>query len=324
MSCPLSASNQAQPIKPAKGVYRIRNWPTYNAGLVLRGSLTVWIEPAVLCEQPAGPRGRGRPYQYTDQVIQALLTLKQVYRLPLRALMGFAQSLKELVWPDWRVPHYSTLSRRAQQLAVVLPRLHGTSPLHLVVDSTGVKLYGEGEWKVRQHGVSKRRSWRKVHLALDGHSGQVCAALMTHQEVGDGEVLLDLLEQIPADTPIEVIGGDGAYDTRGCHQVIAQRRAIPAIPPREGAAAWPEATPGAAWRNQAIETIAKEGKMKWKQVSAYHRRSLAENLMYRFKTLTGEKLAARRIGSQSTEISIRVGIMNRMGVLARPYSVRIS
>jgi hypothetical protein len=253
-----------------------------------------------------------------------LLTLKQVYGLPLRALTGLAQSLKRLVWPDLPVPHYSTLSRRAQQLEVVLPMLCGTGPLHLVLDSTGVKLFGEGEWKVRQHGVSKRRTWRKVHLGLDVHSGQVCAALMTHPGVGDGEVLPELLAQIPADIPIEVIGGDGAYDTLGCHQAIIQRGAAPSIPPREGAAAWPEKIPGSAWRNQAIEAIAKQGKMKWKQLSGYHRRSLAENLMYRFKTLTGSRLWARRIGSQSTEISIRVGIINLMCSIARPHSVRMS
>lgn len=306
-----------------KSKYHIKNWPAYNAGLVSRGALTVWLDMTPSHEKPVGQRGRGRPNPYTDQAIQMLLTLKPVYRLPLRALMGLAQSLKALVWPDLPVPHYSALSRRAQRLEVVLPIRRSPGPLHLVVDSTGLKLFGEGEWKVRQHGYSKRRSWRKVHLGLDVHSGQVCAALMTHQEVGDGEILPELLKQIPPDTTIEVSGGDGAYDTLGCHQVIAQHGATPSIPPREKAAAWPKTTPGSAWRNQAIETIAKVGKMKWKQISLYHQRSLAENIMYRFKTLTGSRLSARRIGSQSTEVSIRVGIINLMCAIARPHSVRI-
>jgi hypothetical protein len=126
-----------------------------------------------------------------------LLGLKQVFRLPLRALQGFAQSLRKLAFPDLPVPSYTTLSRRAQELKVMLPALRSGEPLHLLVDSTGVKLYGEGEWKVRKHGYSKRRTWRKVHLALDAKTGQVCAALMTHQDVDDASVLPELLDQIP-------------------------------------------------------------------------------------------------------------------------------
>lgn len=309
--------------RPVKNKYRIKNWPAYNAGLVSRGALTIWIDAVPSSEKQVGQRGRGRPDQYTDQVIQILLTLKQVYGLPLRALTGLAQSLKALVWPDLPVPHYSTLSRRAQRLEVALPIRRSPGPLHLVVDSTGLKLFGEGEWKVRQHGACQQRTWRKIHLGLDVHSGQVCAALMTHQDVGDGEVLPELLKQIPAHTPIQVIGGDGAYDSRRAHQVIAQRGAKPSIPPREGAAAWPEKTPGSAWRNQAIQTIAKDGKMKWKQATGYHQRSLVENLMYRLKTLTGPRLWARRINSQSTEVSIRIGIINLMCAIARPQSLRI-
>lgn len=125
----------------------------------------------------------------------------------------------------------------------MLPTLRSGEPLHLVVDSTGLKVFGEGEWKVRKHGYSKRRTWRKVHLAMDASTGQICAALMTHQDVGDGEVLPELLDQIPADTPIGVVGGDGAYDTRPCHAAIAARGTTPSIPPRDGAAPWSKRTP---------------------------------------------------------------------------------
>ena len=173
-----------------------------------------------------------------------------------------------------------------------MPRSYTGEPLHLVVDSTGLKLFGEGEWKVRKHGWSKRRTWRKVHLSMDANSGQICAALMTHQDVGDAEVVPDLLDQIPVDVPIDTIGGDGAYDTTPCHAQIASRGATP----RDGATAWPDATPGAAWRNAAIDHIAKSSRREWKQTSGYHRRSLAENLMYRLKTLTGPCLWARETG----------------------------
>jgi len=308
-----------------KGVYRVKNWKAYNAGLIARGDVTMWIDENTLAMPPdACPGKRGRPCAYSDAAIQMLLTLKQVYRLPLRALQGFAQSLQRLAFPALPVPNYSTLSRRAQALSVALPVVHGSEPLHLVVDSTGVKLFGEGEWKVRKHGYSKRRSWRKVHLGLDIKTGQVRAALMTHRDVDDASVLPDLLDQIPADEPIDVLGGDGAYDTKTCHKAIAMRGARPSIPPRDGATHWPASTPGAEWRNGVIDVIAHSSRQDWKKQSGYHQRSLVENLMYRYKTLTGDKFWARGTGAQDAEVAIRVAILNRMTGLARPQSVRVA
>lgn len=305
--------------------YRVKNWAQYNAGLIARADVTMWIDPSLFAASPElDERARGRPCVYPDALVQMLLSLKQVFHLPLRALQGFTLSLRKLAFAGLPVPNYTTLSRRAQTLKVALPVLHTGEPLHLVVDSTGLKVYGEGEWKVRKHGWSKRRTWRKVHLAMDANTGQICAALMTHQDEGDGEVLPDLLDQIPNDVPIDIIGGDGAYDTKPCHAQIATRGAIPSIPPREGAIPWPDSTPGAAWRNVAIDAIAKSSRRQWKQESGYHRRSLAETLMYRLKILTGPCLGAREIGSQATEVSIRAGVLNRMAALARPQSVRIA
>ncbi|SFT83382.1 Transposase DDE domain-containing protein [Paraburkholderia aspalathi] len=286
---------------------------------------TMWIDESVLTQLPeAGLARRGRPRIYSDAAIQMLLGLKQVFHLPLRAVQGFALSLRKLGYPGLPVPNYTTLSRRAQTLKVVLPTRRANEPLHLVVDSTGLKVYGEGEWKVRKHGWSKRRTWRKVHLAMDANTGQICAALMTHQDEGDGEVLPDLLDQIPADVAIDTIGGDAAYGTKACHARIAARTAVPSIPPREGATPSPVSTPGAAWRNAAIDAIAASSRREWKQASGYHRRSLAEALMYRLKILTGSCLWAREIGSQATEVSIRAGVLNRMAAIARPQSVCIA
>ncbi|MGF6962519.1 IS5 family transposase [Paraburkholderia youngii] len=201
-----------------KVVYRVRNWREYNTGLIARGDVTMWIDQSILTHgSEAGPTRRGRPPVYSDGAIQMLLSLKQVFHLPLRALQGFAQSLRKLAFPSLPVPNYTTLSRRAQTLKVALPARRPHESLHLVIDSTGLKVYGEGEWKVRKHGWSKRRTWRKVHLAMDANTGQICAALMTHQDEGDGEVLPKLLDQIPADVMIDTIGGDGAYDTKACH-----------------------------------------------------------------------------------------------------------
>ena len=308
-----------------KDKYRVKNWSAYNAGLIARGDVTIWMERDMWQRNTGGGAAkRGRPCVYADALIQMLLGLKQVFRLPLRALQGFAGSMNKLAFPDLPVPNYTTLCRRARDLDVVLPTWRSGEPLHLVVDSTGLKVFGEGEWKVRKHGYSKRRTWRKVHLAMDANTGQICAALMTHQDVGDAEVLPELLNQIPSGTSIDTVGGDGAYDTRQCHAVIAARQATPSIPPRDGATPWPERTPGAAWRNDAIDVIARSSRRDWKISSGYHRRSLAETLMYRLKVLTGGSLAARTIGAQATEVAIRAGVLNRMTALARPRSVRIA
>lgn len=304
--------------------YRVRNWAAYNAGLINRGNVTMWIDDTALASMPDVEPTRGRPRLYSDALIQALLGLKTVFRLPLRAVQGFAQSLHDLAFATLPVPNDTTLCRRAQTLEVQLPIVRDGEPIHLVVDSTGVKVYGEGEWKVRQHGYSKRRTWRKVHIALDANTAQVRAALMTHQDVADGDVLAELLDQIPTDERLGAVGGDGAYDSKPCHAAIAARGAIPSIPPRDGAAHWKASVPGAVWRNEAVDTIARLGRREWKKSCGYHRRSLAENAMYRFKTLTGPCLWARRIDSQATEIAVRVGVLNRMTELARPQSLRIA
>lgn len=307
-----------------KARYRVKNWATYNAGLINRGNVTMWIDETALASMSDVEPMRGRPQLYSDAPIQALLGLKTVFRLPLRALQGFAQSLRDLAFATLPVPNYTTLSRRAQTLDVQLPIVRDGDPIHLVVDSTGVKVYGEGEWKVRQHGYSKRRMWRKVQITLDANASQVRAALMTHQGVADGDVLAELLDPIPTDERLDTVGGDGAYDSRPCHAVIVAHGATPSIPPRDGAVHWKATVPGAAWRNEAVDTIADSAAGEWKKGCRYHRRSLAENAMYRFKTLMGPCLWARRTGSQATEVAIRVGLLNRMTELARPQSVRIA
>ncbi|KAF1018175.1 MAG: IS5 family transposase ISBam3 [Burkholderia gladioli] len=306
-----------------KARYRVRNWAAYNdEGLINRGNVTIWIDEAVLARIPDAILTRGRPCLYGDTLIQTLLGVKTVYRLTLRALQGFTKSLRDLAFPSLPVSNYTTLCRREKTLDVELPILCDNEPIHLVVDSTGLKVYGEGEWKVRQHGYSKQRTWRKVHLAHNANTGQVHAALMTHQNVAEGDALAKLLDQIPREEQIDVIGGDGAYETKPCHAAIAARSAIPSIPPHEGAAHWPADMPRAAWRNGAVDAIARDGRREWKQDSGYHRRSLAENAIYRFKTLTGNCLWARHIASQATEVSIRASASStvwRTSLVRNPF-----
>ncbi len=285
----------------------------------------MWVEESLLVP-PAKAQSpkRGHPLVYTDALIQGLPGLKQVFHLPPRVLQGFAQSLRTLAFPTLPVPNYTTLSCRAQNLNVVLPISRTGEPLHLVIDSTGLKLYGEGEWKVRKHGWSKRRTWRKVHLAMDANTGQICAALMTHQDVGDGEVLADLLDQIPLirrSIPSEATAPTTASRaTRRLPREVHSPRFHHAMERSLGL----KVCRAAAWRNEAIDVIEKSSRHEWKAASGNHRRSLAETLMYRLKTLTGHSLWAREIGSQAAEVAIRAGVLNRMVALARPKSVRIT
>ncbi|MBL6458815.1 IS5 family transposase [Belnapia sp. T6] len=300
--------------------YRARNWREYDRGLIARGDLTVWISPDLSWHASGGTGRRGRPRIFTDAAIQAVLTLKVLYQLPLQAAQGMAGSLIRLARLDWQVPHYSTLSRRQRDLTVTIPYRARSGPLHLVIDSTGLKVLGEGEWKVRKHGADKRRVWRKVHLVIDADSHEVRAVEMTDHRHGDGEIVPGLLAQVPEDERIRVISGDGAYDTRGVYEASALRQADLIVPPRRNGKPWRERTTGAAERNESLRAIKRLGRRLWKRWGGYHRRSLAETAMSRLKR-PGERLAARDPARQVAEVQIRCAILNTFNALGMPDTV---
>lgn len=215
------------------------------------------------------------------------------------------------------VPDHTQMSRRAKRLKVAILRRERPGPVHLVVDSTGLKIYGEGEWKVRQHGAGKRRTWRKVHLAVDGNAKDVIGVEVTTVEWADGEVFEGLVEQVEG--PIEQIDGDGAYDTRNAYEVAASRKARLVVPPRENAISWEDGHP----RNDALRQIAEQGMAEWKKATGYHRRSIAKNAMYRLKQLFDDSLASRLFETQVTEVHVRIAAMNVMTYLGMPISVRV-
>lgn len=304
--------------KPAPARYRTLNWSAYNASLRKRGSLTVWFDPDMAWH--AAPSGkRGRQQTFSDAAIQACLTIKVLFGLPLRQTTGFVASLLKLTGLDWPVPDYSTLCRRQKTLAVQLPYRGSAGPLHLLVDSTGIKVRGEGEWHARKHGGARRRVWRKVHLAVDEATLEVRAVEITASQVGDAPMLPDLLGQISADEPIASVTADGAYDTRGCHDAIAGRGAEAIVPPRRNAKPWKKDTPGAGARNEALRAIKHLGRTIWRRWSGYHRRSRAETKMNCIKLL-GQKLMARDFDRQTAEIQVRIAILNRYTALGIPIT----
>lgn len=307
-----------------KAVYRIRNWREYNQALVNRGSLTVWVDQQALdAWHYHGPNQRGAQFVYSDAAIQCLLTLRAVFHLPLRATQGMAASVFDLMGLDLEVPHYSTLSRRAAELAVALAR-KSKGPLHLVLDSTGLKVYGEGEWKVRKHGYSRRRTWRKLHLAIDARTHEIQAVVVTEAGVDDAEVVGDLVG--PIDRGIAAAAGDGAYDKRKVYRVLEPRTSRILIPPRSNARIWKHGNaPGPPLaRDENLRAIRRSGRRAWKRESGYHVRSLAETGVYRMKVIFGDQLASRRPECQMTEGAIRGRALNVMTRLGMPQSERVA
>jgi IS5 family transposase len=312
--------------KPAqrsvKRSYRLRNWKEYTASLVARGSLTLWIDQEALAgwisQTKTGPKGASP--LYTDSAILCALTLQQVYHLPLRSTEGLLGSLLALLGVELPVPDYTTLSRRRKSLPVSLPRRGQGQGLHLVIDSTGFKVFGEGEWKVRQHGYSKRRTWRKLHLAIDADTHQIVAAVVTTNDMADCEILPDLLENTP--DAVASVAADGSYDARACYQAIRKKGARALIPPRKGARIWQHGNTQAERleRDQNLRAIRQGGRKRWKEQSGYHRRSLSETGMFRLKTLFSDRVSARDFDGQATELFVRCRILNRMTTLGMPES----
>lgn len=302
-----------------KTQYRIRNWREYNEALKQRGSLTFWLDDEVLNGwlNTAKTGKRGASATYSDLAIATMSTMGSVMHLRGRQTEGFMASLFQLMGVDLPVPDHSTVSRRLGKLSIALPVVESCGARHVVVDSTGVKVYGEGEWKVRQHGYSKRRTWRKLHLGVDESTGEILAAVVSTNNVSDDEALSDLLESIEGE--IEAVSADGAYDKRKCYDAIAKRGAQAQIPPREDAQYWEKAGESHA-RNQTLNRIEAVGRAEWKRESGYHRRSLAETMMFRFKTIFGDTCSRRTFDNQAAELLLACAALNRMTHLGMPDS----
>ncbi len=266
------------------------------------------------------PTGRrGRQPGYSDAAIQTCLTLKVLFGFALRQTTGFVESLLRLAGLAWSVPDFSTLSRRQKSLTVDIPYRASDGPLHLLIDSSGIKVEGEGEWHRRKHGGSKRRIWRKLHIGVDEESLEIRAVEITKNDVGDAPVLPVLLGQIPDEEDVASVTADGAYDTRRSHEAIAERGAQAVIPPRKNAKPWSPTSAGAIARNETLRACRHLGRAIWRRWSGYHRRSRVETKMHCIKLL-GQRLTARDFDRQITEVHIRVAILNRFTALGTPIT----
>lgn len=295
--------------KTIRSKYRTTNWAHYNAALKARESLTMWLDRGM--QWLGAPRGkRGRSQTFSDAASQFCLSIKCLYSQPLRQALGMVHSLLKLAGLDWPVPDFSTVCRRQKSWQVALSYCPRTTPLHLLLDSTGIKFLGEGECKRKKHGAHYRREWRKVNLAIDAQTLEIRAIEVTTNAIGDAPMLPELLTRIPEDEPIASVSADGTYDTRACLDVIANRGAKAVIPPLKNASILKRVSPGSNHRNEAVRACKRFVRRIWKAWSVYHRRSLVETKMHCFKCL-GKRVTARTFERQVVELHIRVALLNR-------------
>ncbi len=286
----------------------------------------IWFSAEAIEGWRAAPRTtRGGQPWYSPLAILTALTLRAVFRLALRQTEGLIGSILHLLGLDLAVPDHSTLSRRAETLEVPRPASGPRGePVHLLVDSTGLKLCGAGEWLAEKHGASKRRSWRKLHIGMDADTGRIVAAVLTDKDADDGSQVGPLLEQV--DGAIASFTGDGAYDQEGVYSGVAARHPAAAVivPPRSSAVPSETAKTAPTQRDRHLHKIAERGRMGWQKASRYNLRALVEAAVSRYKRVIGDTLRSQTDGCQATEVAIAVGVLNRMLELGRPESVRIA
>lgn len=310
----------------SKTLYRVKNWPEYDKALVQRGSITFWISADFeKTWMHTGEKQRGGQFDYSDQAILVMLTVKEVFHLTNRGIEGFVRSIFRMMRINLPVPDHTTLSKRGRDLKVNLPK-KANQKLDIVMDSTGLKIYGEGEWKVRQHGVSKRRTWRKLHIGANPEDGEIQAVLLTENSVSDDTAVAVLLKQIEQE--IDKFAADGAYDKRKVYDGLNAHspNVKILIPPRKNARIWKHGNTQAERlkRDENLRSIRQHGRKAWKENSGYHVRSLSETAMFRLKTIFGDELSARLLETQTTQALVRCAALNKMTHLGMPQSYKVT
>jgi len=302
---------------------RITNWPVYEAGLRQRGDLTFWLDEGTLCRWSAPRRTtRGGQPLYTDMAIELVLTLRLVFHLALRQAEGFARSVLRLLGLDLSVPDHTTLSRRGRAFAGRQPRVaRHDGPVHIVLDSTGLQVFGQGEWDAEKHGGTPRH-WRKLHLAVDAETGEIVAHILTDKDVGDITPVPGLLATVEG--TLGSVFADGAYDGASVYKAASLRQHDPppdiVIPPRASSVVNTDDAGTQGVRDRHVKHIAEKGRMAWQKATGYGRRSLVETTIGRYKHIIGPKLRSRSSDGQQGEVAIAVQVLNRMIRVARPVS----
>lgn len=313
--------NEKRRHKIQKSQYKVTNWKAYNQSLRNRGNITVWFtEEAIQQWTPEKTGGRGRPLTYSEHAIATTLLIRKVFHLPLRQTEGFLKAIATLMGTNIQIPDFSSLSKRSAGLPRLVLNKAMEPGNHVIVDSTGLKVYGQDEWHQEKHAVSPRRTWRKLHLAVD-EKHQVIAVELTTPEVGDPSSVPDLLGQL--DSNFDTVIADGAYDTEAVSQAILEKQpeAQVVIPPHKTAVI---SARGDTQRDHHLRTIAAHGRINWQKSTGYSKRNTVELAIRRIKGIFGNTLQARALPQQKTEAWIITEALNRMTLLGMPISVKIA
>jgi hypothetical protein len=305
--------------------YKVSNWREYDQALQQRGSLTVWVTPEALeAWAPEKTGRRGRPTSYSDIVIETAVMLRLAMGKPWRQTEGMLRSIIQMLGLDLPVPDHTTLSRRSARLSLTTALKKPKGPVNVVIDSSGLKIFGAGEWLHEKHGGKPRRSWRRLQLAVDPDSSDILAVELTTTDEGDASLVGPLLDQIEG--LVSAVLADGAYDGEPTYRTILDRHpnAEVVIPPRSNAVLSDTAEAEPTQRDRHIEMLARKGRMGWQAVTGYGKRALVETAFHRYKVLIGRSLRARTLSAQKVEARIACKVINRMTSLGMPVSRKVA
>jgi hypothetical protein len=298
--------------------YKVTNWPAYNAALRSRGDMTIWFtEDAIAAWRPAKTGHAGRPQEYSDIAIETALMIREVFHLPLRQTAGFMNSVVRMLKLEIDIPDYTCISKRSDDLSpALLDKAHQPGSL-VIVDSTGLKVYGRDEWHQEKHAVAARRIWRKLHIAID-ENHYLIACDLTTTDVGDTSAVPGLLAQI--DHHFKTFIADGAYDGEPVSKAVLEKQAEAqlAIPPPKTATLSGRDTQ----RDRHIQAIADDGRLGWQ--TGYNLKARIALAIQRFKRIFGNVLKAKILSRQQTETRIAATALNRMTALGMPIFIKIA
>jgi len=309
----------------AKAKYRVTNWHDYNKALKKRGLLTIWLEEGfekTWYAFTSGVRKRGRPFIYSDACMKLLATLRHVFKLALRQLEGFINSLLDLMGVELKVPEFSRLSRRLSESLKHLKYSKPEEINHIVIDSSGLKVFGEKELiETQKRKPYFRRIWRKLHIAIDG-KGFIKASEMTNHKVNDRACFEPLIDTVGSESIDEALADTG-YDSHKIYKTCEDRNIKTIIPPPRNAKQT-YTNKGNTWRNETINYIQEKGKHAWEHHNNYGRRNRVENTFYRLKTIFNRQLISRTWKNQEAESRLICELLNQMTILGMPSTQKVS
>jgi hypothetical protein len=312
-----------------KARYKVTNWSIYNKSLEDRYNINIWVDEELskdwYCKKDISiQRKQGKPQEYGDAAILFCLSIKYIFKLPYRGCRGFIKGYFKQIGLDLKVPCVSQLCKRSKVLGFDKIITTKKKVTDISIDSTGLKVYGEGEWKVRKHGYSKHRTWMKLHIGTDIETQETVSVVLTTNAIDDADCVESLLSQTEkTGRTIKSCRGDGAYDKGKVRKLLYDKKIKQIIPPQTNAVKDKKNREHLQQRDEAIGRMKQIERKEWKKEIGYHKRSLSETNMFRFKTTFGSNLSSRTTENQQTEVTIKCYILNKHIILAKPKSYKV-